>query len=63
MRSRSDLARWPGKQPLPKVAREAMVQIRQILERGSTAEQVAQARAALDAMDDQPRQSQLALKV
>lgn len=62
MRSQERLTRWPRcRQPSP-AAREAIATIQRVLEQGCTAEEVAQARAALDAMN-LPRQRMLPLKV
>lgn len=63
MRARGGLSRWPRKHQPPSVAaREAIASIRRCLEFGVTAEEVAQAKAELAAMDA-PRQQSLALKV
>jgi isoaspartyl peptidase/L-asparaginase-like protein (Ntn-hydrolase superfamily) len=62
MRTRGHLTCRPCKQQPSQAAREAIAQIQRVLIHGCTAEEVAQARAELEALN-MPRQPQLALKV
>ena len=62
MRSRGGLRRWPRKQQPHSAAREATARIHRILAQGCTPEELEQAQAELDAMN-QPRQPQLPLKI
>ncbi len=62
MRTRGRLTCRPSKQQPSRAAREAMAQIQRVLAHGCTAEELAQARAALNALDT-PRQPQLLLRM
>lgn len=62
MRARGRLTRWPRRHQPHAAAREAIALIQRYLERGASAEELAQAQANLAALNE-PRQCALALKV
>ncbi|WP_027489365.1 hypothetical protein [Rhodanobacter sp. OR92] len=63
MHARERLTRWPRRLQPSATARAAIATIQRMLVSGCTAEEVAQARAQLDAMNKAPRQGALPLKV
>jgi hypothetical protein len=62
MRARGGLTCTHRKQMPSRTAREAIAAVHRVLEQGCTPEELAQARANLDALN-RPRQPQLVLKV